>query len=74
MDGDADGRDGSDADEQHSHRGTKEAAVSKAGDILSDLLYGLINAIVGIPTMISFAAIIFSVSPKVPDLFSRLKF
>lgn len=39
----------------------KEAAVSKAGDLLSDLLYGLINAIVGIPTMISFAAIIFSV-------------
>lgn len=31
------------------------------GSLFSDITYGLINAIVGAPTMISFAAIIFSV-------------
>ena len=31
------------------------------GRLLNDSLYGIINTIVGIPTMISFAAIIFQV-------------
>ena len=50
----------------------KDARPRRRGSVLSDMLYGLINAIVGAPTMISFAAIIFSVSPgytacKLPD-------
>ena len=40
-----------------------DPARKRAEALLSDVLYGIINAIVGIPTMISFAAIIFSVCP-----------
>ena len=40
----------------------KDTRSRRRGSVLSDMLYGLINAIVGAPTMISFAAIIFSVS------------
>lgn len=56
------GRDSDSNDGNDSPRSKKEAVAAKAQSLLSDLLYGLINAIVGIPTMISFAAIIFSVS------------
>ena len=42
----------------------KDTPPRRRGSVLSDMLYGLINAIVGAPTMISFAAIIFSVSPS----------
>ncbi len=33
----------------------------KGSQVSNDILYGIINAIVGAPTMISFAAIIFQV-------------
>jgi len=36
-------------------------AKKKASQLSNDILYGVINAIVGAPTMISFAAIIFQV-------------
>jgi hypothetical protein len=35
--------------------------VKAAGGLTKEILYGIINAIVGAPTMISFAAIIFQV-------------
>lgn len=40
----------------------KPAKKKKGGQMSNDILYGIINAIVGAPTMISFAAIIFQVS------------
>lgn len=39
----------------------KPAKKKKASQLSNDILYGIINAIVGAPTMISFAAIIFQV-------------
>ena len=48
------------------HRKKADTVRGKAESLFSDLLYGLINAIVGIPTMISFAAIIFSVGSPFP--------
>ena len=36
---------------------------AKAGALANGILYGVINSIVGIPTMISFAAIVYQVRP-----------
>ena len=43
-----------------------EPKKSAAARQMHIILYGIINSIVGIPTMISFAAIIFQVSPCPP--------
>lgn len=37
----------------------KEA--SKKGSYLNEILFGLINVIVGVPTMVSYAAVVFKV-------------
>ena len=36
---------------------------SKAGSYVNEVLFGLINVIVGVPTMVSYAAIVFKVRP-----------
>lgn len=52
---------GGDPEQGSSESPGKGVPIRSSAGLLSDVLYGLINAIVGAPTMISFAAIIFSV-------------
>ena len=37
--------------------------VSKQGSYINEVLFGLINVIVGVPTMVSYAAVVFKVRP-----------
>jgi hypothetical protein len=45
---------------------TKATPGSGAGGVTNDALYGVINAVVALPTMISFAAIVYSVCRSFP--------
>lgn len=63
---------GMDDSESTSGAGVRERLLpnkpSKKGSYLNEVLFGLINVIVGVPTMVSYAAVVFKVSVSSPAL------